>query len=531
MVLSSNSVHDQALMRSLHSLQTCGVDIPLPTCPKQELPNTQPQFSIRADRPQRIWPSKPSPVFIEDLQEPADPLARSMNSLQCYREGELFPFSLNRRSADGRESARVAAEYVGNNIQWYRDYLNSFAAPMQPMDRACELVFCIPVALGQETMTLKRTIEHIRQLDIEPNRCEIVLNLNIPVNAIQTEERALSVATTIQEVNAASMATGCIPVRFFVQRIVANHTIGFVRKVLHDVVTVRHIARNTQQGDLILVRTDADLTYIHPQYARHLLSLFTANPNVDLIHGRGDFDLDALLSEPILFVSRLLATTVDEFLRNEGRRVRMGGPNAAMRARAYARVHGFGFKVSIAEDCDLDKRIQSADRHAHNAKTPFIADSPVALIGGPESVLETSARRAIAAIRNRVPVQYQWTAPQTKFAVLNPEIRLSAFASSPSLEAFQTGVEASDFIERIEEEIDGVIGTLVNRDSALASRVAHEVVAPLLQTRLQETSEPSVRGAYYRFAIADSAQVRACVLRYATERFAERAVRQPKAES
>lgn len=512
-----------AAVRSVTSLFPLGIDVNLPRdirCDVTRDPadTRTPDLTIPAESAQGDGNSD---LIAEEgnvsQERPSDPWTRSLEAaLQSSSIGGMHSASVSQL-----ELQRIKSEYIGNDRSWHGSYVRDVVRQMWAMDPACELSFCIPVALGQEQKTLIRALRQLAKLEIAPKRCEIVLNLNYPAFHRLTRDKIEPIHLQLSDIYEEAARAHHIPIRFFQQPLLENATIGYIRKSLHDVVLFRHLMRGDLGRDHIMVRTDADITYIDPRYAEYVLRTMAENPLATSLHGGGSIlDESAILSMPALFLAHWISREAALFLFRCGHAPLSGGPNVAMRASAYARVRGFPTDCEMGEDIGIDKKMQQDELARRRAIRYLPATEASVLLGSEESTIETSARRALSAMSCGVPMLCQWIADATSFSLNGAAIRQREDSFAPSRIEFLKHVDSVAFIESAERELAGILTVFAYNQPEVANAIVGRIFFPLLDSFVAVEPLHTSDLVTYRCKIQNPEQFRAALKEEAIDRFA-----------
>lgn len=512
-----------AAARSIASLFPHGIDVSLPHDALCDVATNSaymrgPELSVPAESTQEQGYA----ALIEEeekvLQEvPSDPWARSLAaSLPSSSIG-----SSSATSVSQLEWQRIKSEYIGNDRSWHGSYIRDVVLHVWPMDPACELSFCIPVALGQEQKPLIRALQQLAKLEVAPKRCEIVLNLNYPAFHRLKRDQIEPIQSQLSDIYEEAARAHRIPIRFFLQPLLENATIGYIRKSLHDVVLLRHLMRRDLGRDHIMVRTDADITYIDPRYVEYVLRRMAENPLASSLHGGGSIlDESAVLSQPALFLAEWISRETALFLFRCGHAPLSGGPNVAMRASAYAQVRGFPTDCEVGEDVGIDKRIQHEELTRRRAVRYLPESEASLLLGSDESTIETSARRALSAMSCGVPMLCQWIAKATTFKLDGAAIRQREDNFTPSPFEFLKAVDTPEFIESAARELAGILTVFASNRPEVANAIVGRVFFPLLDSFVAIEPLYTSDLVTFRCTIQNPEQFRTALKEEAIDRFA-----------
>jgi hypothetical protein len=174
-------------------------------------------------------------------------------------------------------------------------------------------------------------------------------------------------------------------------------TIGEANKHLFDWALLRGAERKKQTGELILVRSNADMESISSHYVANLIKAFDENPTVDALTAASRLPKWAL-QKPNLRVATRLWFLIDRLSETGAAgtpREPAGvvGANSAIRSSIYAAVGGFNPKARQFEDTEMGWMISDAR-----------AWSPSRIIYIDKARIIEDPRRPLQAVANKTPV-------------------------------------------------------------------------------------------------------------------------------
>ncbi len=363
------------------------------------------------------------PLFIPVFgRRPLEPAAREMLPPYYLYYGEHTPEELKKKF-EARRSKRLkenpdakldhykeAADYLRNLPKEYRKKIEDLAQQAGTMAKENRLSICIPVAGHQEGKNIYQSLENYTYQTARPEEYEIVLFVNHPDK--DKEGRMIEPDETLDEVKRFQREYPEIPVRVMYSSIpVMQANMGHVRKLLNDVVLLRHHERGNDVPDLIMVSNDADNKGVSPEYIDNFIKKFDANPRKDGVLGQLDWDPEAYTKFPTVHIG----TRLFQYLNIIGRRRTGGlsssGANFAFRSSIYAGIGGYLEDPTSpgAEDVRLGQAIVEARKTKES----------LGFGGAITSRLYTSARRAVDAWRRGLAPIEQWD----KFSAFDDEIR------------------------------------------------------------------------------------------------------------
>ena len=166
-------------------------------------------------------------------------------------------------------------------------------------------------------------------------------------------------------------------------------------------------------------RNDADCYGVDKDYIANYLKRFEQNPVIDALHGQLDFALEHYASHSLAYIGHRFFIALNKAARIRGENL-CGGANSACRIAAYAKVGGYNPTLTIAEDVDFDRRINSSskDTNVGYAET--------------KSRLFSSGRSGAFAIKHGFAPIEQWSIEETTFGADEVDIRSCLLYTSPS---------------------------------------------------------------------------------------------------
>lgn len=270
----------------------------------------------------------------------------------------------------------------------------------EPMNSNCEIAVCIPVAGHQEGRNIYNTLNWYKDQknydgnDFDKNKYEIILFVNHPSD--QKPDETLSEIARFQKDNPG------MPVRVVYSPFERKEVqIGNFRKYAADIALLRSQQRGAQAKDLIIISNDADCKGMSKSYLASILDGFSKRPGVDGVLGKLDWEPEAFLKSPLLYLGTRLFQYIDIANRYGPKKaVGSSGANFAYRSSIYAAVGGYIESDTIAEDRHLGEMIKNARLNSGLYPLEF---------GGVRSMLYTNARRAVEAVKfGRAPAE-QWS--------------------------------------------------------------------------------------------------------------------------
>jgi len=360
--------------------------------------------------------------------------------------------------ADHRPNPREdIGNYIARFSKSYREIVERLSNQMCPMHPECEATVNIPVAAHDEVAYIYRTLKSFTAQTVSPNSFQIALFLNFPSDRASNptvRDTFSEVARFKRDFPHIQVGAMCAslegPTR--IQRAYGNlpvdDTIALRRSLVTDPIVYLNHLRNPDD-DHILIRSDADTRGVANTFIEHFIARFAARPNTDSFIGQLLWSMEDLARDPLLFVNQILHSTVcrgasiyNSHHRSGDPRERhysSGGPASAVKASMYCYLGGYNDRVPYAEDCDFADRLSDLRGRSRD----YIAQE----YAGSSARLETSARRAYAALAYSTPSIAQWDLEETSFKGVD-DIRRNAW------ENIVSSKQRPILVEQIQDIID-----------------------------------------------------------------------------
>ncbi len=343
-----------------------------------------------------------------------DPVVRSM-------ESSLSPY----RYLDSSEPSleRTIAEHLGCDSASRLTLVQLLAEDLPPLHRDCRLSVCIPAAAHEEENYIRQTIEAFRSQTAPRDTWEIVLYLNHPFT--DAAGNGISPDATMNELEKVRSENPDIHIHYFylpMPREIA--TIGQARRLLHDVVALRSLTRDSDAKDHLMLRTDADIHSLSPQLIERYIEGFEAAPNLYGLAGTLSHPLGARRANPVLHFGAELVKCLVNFEQRENLCTYSAGANLAFRLSAYIKVGGFNVQRTMGEDIEFDARLQAGQWFFKKYLPQFASRHAVGIERKFEDVeIVVSSRRAQRASESGHASIEQWSIAETEFGVENRDVR------------------------------------------------------------------------------------------------------------
>ncbi|MBI2601201.1 protein kinase [Candidatus Daviesbacteria bacterium] len=321
-------------------------------------------------------------------------------------------------------------------------------------------IVCIPVAGHQEGGNIYNSLANYLPQDASKDQYEILLFVNYP----QTDKQGEPVKpdNTLSEIERFRKDHPDVPIRVVVKALpIKQANIGTIRKYLNDIALFRQYQRGPKAEDIILISNDADNKGIAPTYLSNFIQKFEQNPQVDGMLGQLDWDPEAYIKYPLLHIGTRLFQNLAVIGRHRSGRMPSSGANFAFRGSIYAAIGGYLPGSEGGEDIAIGWGIIEG-RQDHKRVT---------FAGTRVSRLYTSARRAIAAIKDGIVPLDQW---QKEFSAFDDEIRRMQLGEGENIN-YDDPAQLAKFKEGLETVINKTLdiyehGERLGKDSEYYQR-------------------------------------------------------------
>lgn len=307
------------------------------------------------------------------------------------------------------ERETVLPAYIDRWNKRWRQSVETLADQIDtPMNNQCRLAICIPAAGHQEGKNIYRTLtgylgqRTVGKEPLDTSLYEIVVFVNRPDDTTPD--------TTLAEIQRFQHDHPELPVRVMDKALPrAGLNIGKVRKLLTDAVLLRDTRRGKTAPELIIVSNDADNEGLSKTYLSNFINKFQQAEEtgeiVEGVLGKVEWDPKMYVQSPLLYASTRLFQYMDIAWRHhpiqQKRSIGSSGANFAFRSTIYAAVGGYEDDPDYpaGEDLLLGRKI--------NSYRYGIGKLPV-IFGGAGSVIYTSARRSVDALKKGLSPAEQW---------------------------------------------------------------------------------------------------------------------------
>lgn len=342
------------------------------------------------------------------------------------------------------DTKKEVQDYLSRQEQNHLQDIEKLSAQMRPMKDSCKLSICIPVAGHQEEKVIYKTLENYLLQTAKKEDFEIVLFVNQPDK--DKKGKPISSDGTLTEIQRFIQNNPEVNISIL-QKVIPHEKakIGYIRKLLNDVVLKRSISRSNKDASHIIVSNDADNKGIAPEYIQNFITKFEANPNTDAYTGQLDWDLESYVRNPLIHIGIRFFQYVDIQLRSKSKdHIPSSGANFAFRSSMYAAVNGYSSDSEIAEDVDLGKVIK-ASRIGSTEKTA------VDFAGAQVSRLFTSSRRAEKTLKEGLSPIEMWN---KGFSAFDDEVRKIDWGSISSTIDYNKPESLKVLVNNIESVIN-----------------------------------------------------------------------------
>lgn len=303
-----------------------------------------------------------------------------------------------------------AEAYIAGLDPTYLRQLRFLASQIPRMGALNRFSNMTPAAAGQEGEHIFHTLQQLVGQTCNPEQFEIV----VFANTVHGDKRP-SLDGTLDAIRQAQHEFPEHAIHLMTASIHDDiATIGLIRKILADVIVLRHLARGPNGGNLYLQRCDADIIALHEKMIDSQMARLESDPPLDGIRGRIFHDPRAYVGRPKLFLEDcLLFGSLGFGWERQGRR-EYGLPHFACPVGSYAMVGGYGHRHEVGEDIAFSRRLTQFRGH------PYCIER-----GDLDSMLLMSARRAVCANDQGIASYRQWYDDRSGFRLEDNEIRSS----------------------------------------------------------------------------------------------------------
>lgn len=355
------------------------------------------------------------PRLSADTELGGDPIARSLDSVcgPCHYE-----------SPDQEFRNRGIADHLGNDRSSRLALVEMLAESIPPLKPECRLSVCIPVAAHEEENHIRKALEAFRSQTAARDTWEIVLYLNHPF--ADAQGNSILPDATVQEVEEFIAENSDMNIHCFYLPIPREFaTIGQVRRILHDVVALRYLMRNSAAEDHYMLRTDADILSAAPKLIQEYIERLDAVPTLSGVAGSLSHSIEAQRANPALCFGGMLVEALVDYEQRETLHAFSAGANLAFRLSAYVRYGGFNVQRKMGEDVEFDEGLQETQLFFKRYMPKF--GDKLNMLGiqriGDAADLVVSARRAQKSSEAGNATIEQWSRTETAFGTNNHAIR------------------------------------------------------------------------------------------------------------
>jgi hypothetical protein len=417
------------------------------------------------------------PQLIEDDQFGGDPVFRSLHA------ATLPPNIYYASSFPDNNFASDVAQHLGNRSDGRFDLIQGIARELPPMKPGCRLTVCIPVAAHEEGNNIRTALEAFKSQTAKPESWEIVLYLNHPFtdrsgNMIFPDETLAEVAAVQAENPHLNIHSFYLPIPIDLA------TIGQIRRILHDAVTLRHLNRDGGRDDHIMLRTDADIVSVCPPMVETYIENFDTHPLVAGITGGIDYSKHVLRSYPAMHFGGLVSEALTNSSVVRAGRACSAGANLAFRVSKYVEHRGFDVKTTMGEDIDFDQRLEARALDLRRYQPERAAAVEIGILRLKEgATITVSSRRAQKAYELGLTTIQQWSCGESAFDVLNASVR---DRSDPETSPGPEVLSHSELPAQLELELNSTLPYYRTKGTIAEFRELAGIVADELDLVLEE---------------------------------------------
>lgn len=258
-------------------------------------------------------------------------------------------------------------------------------------------VVAIPVAGHQEHGNIFRTLEQFRKQDMDANKFEVWLYLNMPAEeGNHDKELASATQMTLDEIDRFRKQYPTVPIRtvnaaYYYEK----PTIGTIRCDLWDLIGY-DLRQRGRQDDILVISADADIVNLNKEYLRGMYDTWQAT-GADLVTAHLLWQSVPTLPYDSI-VNRLLRyqTFVDGLRDNHADTLHAADANTGISLAMYFAVGGYDRNAKLGEMYNLIHEI----RKHRNQREDLNVYAPVKTVEAKSktSYLKTHSRRVVKAM-------------------------------------------------------------------------------------------------------------------------------------
>jgi len=293
-------------------------------------------------------------------------------------------------------------------LRWYKalhaahewEVISALAETIAPMERGCEFSGCIPVEASEEPVGgVLRTLEQYALQSAAPERFEVMLFLNWPADvSLEQKGRVIQLHEAVQ---AFSEQHPTLRLRVISAPLLNEaRSIGFIRKVVHDVGVARELTRGVEDRAVLHLRGDADLLEMPQDFIDERLRLHARYSDAVVFRGGVRYPLSEISHDPALLFGVRFDQALSNWISTQmPKLVWGGGPNVSFSSSRYASCSGFSRFDREAEDSSFNFRASSWGLPEVHSRLKTL---------GKAQRLCVSARRLVAAAENGIAPACVW---------------------------------------------------------------------------------------------------------------------------
>ncbi len=413
-VVNEKNGHD--VVRILATYEGKGFDSTSVEIPKEIIKNFTANV-LEIPREYIISPPPIIPIFrrqpLESLDEPKtkheEDIPIFVSGISSYGSEDIPVELIKKRvnpefrddfSPDYKSSSEFYIKYMEENAPENLQLARYYAEKMKPMSPKEKAIVIIPMRANEYHNVDTLLKNYTKQIDKDGKPITDEFRIIIHVNSIQEQHENNKKA--IKEIERFKKEHPELQIDVisttFRQK---NFSLHRIRKLATDVAVLlanQRIANKNQ--DPIIISNDADLVRMNPLYMNSIIKTFEEDKNreIDFIKGELAWAMDDLVRyAPRAVVSTSLMANITAHHERSQRGYVLSGANTAFRGSVYCNIGGYleGANGS-GEDIALGKIIKEVRKNSIRG-------------GIPNTRLETSSRRNIAAVLKGLPAWQQWS--------------------------------------------------------------------------------------------------------------------------
>jgi hypothetical protein len=320
------------------------------------------------------------------------------------RRQKIGDYSYERFS--GKEEMQLdlleeAQAYIDSWDDFQRDSIEVLHTDFgtEPLPETLSAYVIVPVAAGQDTKNLQRTLAQYAKQDADPSTWSLLLFVNNTIT--DHEEPNSDIEDALEVIAEFRQQNPHLSVRVsYTSYIDEAPPIGSIRAEAWDLALYDIVQNNIANNNLIGITHDADAGWISPNYISSMQAVSAENPLVDMFAARLGWQKDGHYQSDANKLLRYWEYLDRIQYHKRGRTHSIAGANTAIRLSTYAAAGGYNRNSRQAELQDLQTRIELSRHLWYEDMTCVYAVD--------EALLKTDSRRIYQAMSEGVTPDLAW---------------------------------------------------------------------------------------------------------------------------